>query len=254
MPPRAICPHMCYDPEDFSLWKLPAADLITLSSLDAINTAAYGHIYPEIVQEFWGTAKLTEHDGLLGEFFDYVLNYNMKTISEVLGVRSEGVQYKRGWRVESDDDDIRSTVFQDGKISASEATKATNLTQAAKLIHVLITHVYCPRLNFHDYVYDKDIFIMYHMLKGVRIDPVHLVYDHLISVHANTGHAIPYGYLITRSLNAMMSHPFPGWSHFNPLRTEVMNKDIFLWNGITVPDDDNEDDEDAGMDSEDGDE
>lgn len=250
MPLRDICPHHCYDSDNLAIWDVPAADLIIRSSLDAINTAAtLGHIYPEIVQEFWGSAKFTEDDGLKGEFFDYVLNYNMKSISEVLRVPSEGAKFKTGWMLENDPVHIRKTVYGNGNLSAPEATKAANLTQPARVIHLLITNVYTPRLKYHDYVFEKDVFIMYHMLNNVPIDPVNLVYEHLKTVQANTAHAIPYGYLITHSLNKMRSHPFPGWSHFYPVLVAVMDKDIFLCSGVRLPDVEYED-EDSDMDSE----
>lgn len=232
MASRTVCNPMTYNSEDLFEWNVPGADQIFNSPLQCINNASFSPIYPELVEEFWGSATLNEEDGIVADVFDFAVNLNMARIAQLLGAPSQGAQYERAWNLEIGNRDIHRAVYGRNYISPEEATEVKNLTPAARMIHTLVVNVYCPRLKFQDYVLDKDVFIIYHTLKDLSIDPVHLVFDHIKRVFRNNTHAIPYGFLITHALNDMMAHPFPGWSHFCPVHSDVITKEFLQWKGL----------------------
>lgn len=95
----------------------------------------------------------------------------MITLSKLLKAPMQGRRYCPGWDVDIKRADINLTLYGRESIPPHEATKVLYLNDDATLVHVLIVNVFCPRLSQHTIVRDRDVFIMYHILKKIEIDP-----------------------------------------------------------------------------------
>lgn len=227
MASRAICKPRCFHKTELRGWKIPGGKRIASSSLMCINAASHAPVYPTLVSEFWGGAKVEGGQGITGEVLDLTLSCNMITLSEILKAPMEGRRYMCGWDAHFDRADINLTLYGRASITAEEASKVLYLTDDACLVHLLIVNVFCPRISQHTVIRDRDMFIMYHILKKFEIDPVYLVYDHLRQAVGNTSFGIPYGFLITKLLDVKGGDQFVAWSHFDHIHPEVIS-DKFL--------------------------
>lgn len=66
------------------------------------------------VSEFWGGATFDRELGFSGEVVDYTLSFDMHTdtLAGILGARSSGAKFEKGWRRKLDNTDICQTLYK----------------------------------------------------------------------------------------------------------------------------------------------
>lgn len=249
---RPICKPYFIDTHDLLEWNIPGAKRIHSSSLMHINYAAAEEtIFPELVREFWGGARFDETGTLKGQVLDYDLSFDIDRISDLLQIPTGGEIYDKDWKRGKDMDDIRQTVYGAQEISNANATRVIYLTPAASLVFLMAVNVFCPRVSQHNYITDLDVFIIYHILKKIKLDPVNLVHQHLRRVQANNSMGIPYGFLITLYLRYMEPMRFAGWNQFARQEARQMSSAFLECRGVGTEErpeserDDDDDDDDV---------
>lgn len=247
---RPICKPYFIDTHDLLEWNIPGAKRIHSSSLMHINYAAAEEtIFPELVREFWGGARFDETCTLKGQVLDYDLSFDIDRISDLLQIPTGGEIYDKDWKRGKDMDDIRQTVYGAQEISNANATRVIYLTPAASLVFLMAVNVFCPRVSQHNYITDLDVFIIYHILKKIKLDPVNLVHQHLRRVQANNSMGIPYGFLITLYLRYMEPMRFAGWNQFARQEARQMSSAFLECRGVGTeerPESERDGDDDDG--------
>lgn len=238
---RDLCQPYFFDLEDFMEAGLPGASEIHHSPLHCINNASMETTYPSIVMKFWNSAYYKPQKGLCGTGTKHAFSVCEIILEDYLGYPNLGKQYEDSWWSEYKAEDICKTVYSIPSPTNREKTQFTSLSQAAKLIHLFITHVCCPRYTNLSKVLDHDVFIIYHVLKKVPLNPVMLVFNHLKRTLNDNNEAIPYGFLLT-----LMEREIGGTKDlddFAVIQSSVIHLKFLHNTGIDVPNMDVSDDD-----------
>lgn len=204
--PNDICMPYHFELEHLMDLGIPGAREIHDSPLVFINNASKSPVYPTIIKDYWNTAVFNPGRGLSGNCYGFEVALTSYHVQHLLNAPNEGSRYSETWWSLYKHEDICDTVFIGNAPPKFHKIQTRYLNHAARVIHMFITRVCCPRRTYLYEVLDHDVFIIYHTLKGMPVNPTHIVVEHLSKVAISSCEASPYGYLHTIFLNHLSEH------------------------------------------------
>ncbi|KAK9144888.1 hypothetical protein Sjap_004791 [Stephania japonica] len=75
--------------------------------------------------------------------------------------------------------------------------RPTDLTILAHFVHILVSRSLTPRKRSHSLIFHYDLFLMWCVLKGKKIDLAYVIYHHIKSAQSHQKVPIPYGMHLT---------------------------------------------------------
>lgn len=177
----------------YSKVKMVGIDLFLQQNWGSIFDMSKREVYVPLVKELYDCTTITSQGIIKTRMNNEIISLDVREIAATLGVNlSDGEEYSKDWDLDFDDADC---TWRDQKKPI--VTEANNLLEELKFAKGVVGKFILPREGSRNHVNYHARYALYKILKGVKVNLAHLIWDYLISFIAKPNSNLPFGSLIT---------------------------------------------------------
>ncbi|CAL0320305.1 unnamed protein product [Lupinus luteus] len=160
-------------------------------------------VYYTLVGEFWFNAKIGDEGKIITSKVNGTnVSITPNSLAEITGYHEKGLLYTNNWsnRYNSDEISILLCMELDDTIIIWHREMST----PARFLHHIVADCVCPRprLWIRDQLTDEEKFMLFHIMRKVKVDLNEIIFNFMKKVIIENGRTIfPYGMLLTKIFN-----------------------------------------------------
>ncbi|KAE9608107.1 hypothetical protein Lalb_Chr08g0232001 [Lupinus albus] len=160
-------------------------------------------IYYTLVGEFWFNATI-EDEGMIitSKVNGTKVSITPNSLAEITGYHDKGLLYSNNWSDMYNSDEISILLCME--LDDTIIIWHREMSTPARFLHHIVADCVCPRprLWIRDQLTDEEKFMLFHIMRKVKVDLNQIIFNFMKKVIMDNGRTIfPYGMLLTKIFN-----------------------------------------------------
>lgn len=183
-----------FDLKVFAFVKMAGLADLLHQDWETVYTMAQREVYVPLVKEFYDCAVVINHRQVIkSKVNDKIISVTLNDMAEALNVKLEvGEKYSPNWFAKVDD---WKCIWKNQEEPLT--VEVGNLIDDVKFNNAVISKVVLPKDGARNYVNAHARYALYKILKRVKINPAHLMWNYLINYLEKSQGYLPFGSLLT---------------------------------------------------------